>query len=138
MGFSCSVWDFNSPTRDQMRVPCIARWILNHWTTREVPWLHLDVNSNLSSLAVFPFIDLLGNFSLFLFVMFRVGSKECLCEFWFDPSLAIWLWVLWSFQTSVSSFIKWDGSTYFIGLWEMRLFLLSALSNAWYAEIHVT
>ena len=25
------------PTRDQTRIPCIARWILNHWTTREVP-----------------------------------------------------------------------------------------------------
>ena len=37
MGFSCSMWDLNSPTRDQTRVPCIARWILNHWTTREVP-----------------------------------------------------------------------------------------------------
>ena len=24
-------------TRDQISVPCIGRWILNHWTTREVP-----------------------------------------------------------------------------------------------------
>ena len=27
----------SSRTRDQTRVPCIGRWILNHWTTREVP-----------------------------------------------------------------------------------------------------
>ena len=26
----------SSPTRDQMTVPYIGRWILNHWTTREV------------------------------------------------------------------------------------------------------
>ena len=31
------MWDLNSPTRDQTRVPCIARWVLNHWTIREVP-----------------------------------------------------------------------------------------------------
>ena len=32
-----SMWNLSSPTRDQTRVPCIVRWILNHWTTREVP-----------------------------------------------------------------------------------------------------
>ena len=31
------MWDLSSPSRDQIRVPCIARQILNHWTTREVP-----------------------------------------------------------------------------------------------------
>ena len=27
----------SSQTRDQTQVPCIGRWILNHWTTRELP-----------------------------------------------------------------------------------------------------
>ena len=27
----------SSWTRDRTRVPCIGRWILNHWTTGEVP-----------------------------------------------------------------------------------------------------
>ena len=31
------MWDLSSPARDQTRIPCIARQILNHWTTREVP-----------------------------------------------------------------------------------------------------
>ena len=31
------LWDLNSPTRDQTHVPAIAGWILNLWTTREVP-----------------------------------------------------------------------------------------------------
>ena len=39
------MWDLSSLTRDQTRVPpCIGRQILNHWTTREVPyvfWLRL-------------------------------------------------------------------------------------------------
>ena len=33
----CSMWDLSSLTRDQTLSPCIReRWILNHWTTREV------------------------------------------------------------------------------------------------------
>ena len=34
-----SMCDLSSPTRDRTRVPCIGRWILNHWTTREIPQL---------------------------------------------------------------------------------------------------
>jgi len=34
---SCSGHVGSSQTRDQTRVPCIARWILNHWPTREAP-----------------------------------------------------------------------------------------------------
>ena len=30
-------WDLRSPTRDQTHAPCVARQILNHWTTREIP-----------------------------------------------------------------------------------------------------
>ena len=31
------MWDLSSLTRDRTRVPCIVRWILYHWITREVP-----------------------------------------------------------------------------------------------------
>ena len=31
------MWDLSSLTRDQTHIPCIGRWILNHWTAREVP-----------------------------------------------------------------------------------------------------
>ena len=30
------MWDLSSLTRDRICMPCIARWILNHRTTREV------------------------------------------------------------------------------------------------------
>ena len=33
----CSMWDLSSLTRDQTRISCIGRWILYHWTTKEVP-----------------------------------------------------------------------------------------------------
>ena len=31
------MWDLSSPTSDWTFIPCIGRWGLNHWTTREVP-----------------------------------------------------------------------------------------------------
>ena len=31
------MWGLSSPTRDPSHVPCIARWILHHWATSEVP-----------------------------------------------------------------------------------------------------
>ena len=31
------MWALSFPTRDQIHVPCIGRWILNLWTTRKVP-----------------------------------------------------------------------------------------------------
>ena len=44
--FSCTglivLWNVGSSwTRDQTWVPCTGRWILNHWTTREVPNVYL-------------------------------------------------------------------------------------------------
>ena len=30
------MWDLSSPSRDRTHISCIARWILNHWATREV------------------------------------------------------------------------------------------------------
>ena len=33
----CGMWDLSSLTRDQTHIPCIARQLLNDWTTREVP-----------------------------------------------------------------------------------------------------
>ena len=30
------MWDLSSPTRDRTLILCIAKWILNHWTIREV------------------------------------------------------------------------------------------------------
>ena len=39
----------SSQTRDWMLVPCIGRWILNHWTTKEVP--HIVFHYQLSNLA---------------------------------------------------------------------------------------
>ena len=42
-------WDLSSLSRDQTRIPCIARWILNHWATREVSQPALSYPSRLNS-----------------------------------------------------------------------------------------
>ena len=40
------MWDPGSLTRDQTHVPCITKWILNPWTSREVPqFLKTDKSS---------------------------------------------------------------------------------------------
>ena len=32
----CGMWDLSFPVRNWTCFPCIAKWILNHWTTRDV------------------------------------------------------------------------------------------------------
>ena len=34
----CGMWDPSTPTRDLICIPYTARWILNYWTTRKVPY----------------------------------------------------------------------------------------------------
>ena len=34
------MWDLSSLTRDGTCTLCIGRQSLNHWTTREVPFIH--------------------------------------------------------------------------------------------------
>ena len=45
--------DLSPPNRDQTCVPCIGRWILNHWTTREVPFDFLIQFQGKSELLVY-------------------------------------------------------------------------------------
>ena len=56
-------WDLNSQTRDQTHVPCSARWIPNHWTTREFIYIYIffffskryeNANLNISKLINSP------------------------------------------------------------------------------------
>ena len=39
--WSWGMWCLSSLTRDWTHTPCIGRWNLNHWTTREVPFCPL-------------------------------------------------------------------------------------------------
>ena len=45
------MWDLSSLTRDRTHVPCTARWILNHWTTRKV--LECDLFLEVGSLQMY-------------------------------------------------------------------------------------
>ena len=49
MGLAALYHVGSSHTRDRNRVPCIARWILNHWTTGK-PWLLSILNCSQSDL----------------------------------------------------------------------------------------
>ena len=51
--FLWGMWDLRSPTRDCAWSPCIGRWSLNHWATREVPIYHFKR----SSLGRIPFVS---------------------------------------------------------------------------------
>ena len=35
----CGMWDLSSVTSDQTHIPCIGKWIPNHWTTGEIVFL---------------------------------------------------------------------------------------------------
>ena len=41
----------SSRTRDRTHVPCVGRWILTHWTTREVPINVFYVNIGVAGLT---------------------------------------------------------------------------------------
>ena len=41
------MWDLSSLTRDQTHVLYIGRQILNHWTTREVPFSSFNNGENI-------------------------------------------------------------------------------------------
>ena len=63
-----SMWDLSHPTKDQAGRTCLARWIPNHWATREAP-LHLFL-----FLLVFPPSDF--RFLLVSHLLTVHGPKE--------------------------------------------------------------
>ena len=80
------MWNLSSPTRDRTHIPCIARKILNHWTTREVsskylmfpqdilfdPWFITLFNSQV--FGSFPAI-----FLLLITCLIPLWSENILC-----------------------------------------------------------
>ena len=65
------MWNLRSLTRDQTHVPCLGKWILNHWTTREVPSLILDQSNQKLFTVIFPLyvISLFSAFLAFSFLL---------------------------------------------------------------------
>ena len=60
---SQGMWDLSSQIRDGSCVPCTRKWMLNHWTTREVPnSYHLfKFKSCLKDPPKFPFTKSFAN-----------------------------------------------------------------------------
>ncbi|CAI9180086.1 unnamed protein product [Rangifer tarandus platyrhynchus] len=69
------MWGLSSPTRDQTRMPCIGRWILNHRSPREIPG-----SSLLTHYLFFP-NNILWNTHIITQVtkdaVTQVGVEEC-------------------------------------------------------------
>ena len=81
------MWDLSSPTRDQTHVPCIGRWILYHWTTREIP-LIVFLKWKFRLLRPLFFSDTsIYYYRFYSSHYFNYGSKILLCcvfiFFWF-------------------------------------------------------
>ena len=62
------MWDLSSPTRDWTHVPCIGWWILIHYTTREVPLVHIPM-------GFYPSIFNLGEILGVVCVTFRKSQS---------------------------------------------------------------
>ena len=56
-GLSCHTAYGSFPDQDQTHVPGIGRWILNHWTTREVSRPHLLMGRASKTLWTFNLSD---------------------------------------------------------------------------------
>ena len=71
----------SSQARDQTHVPCIGRWIPNHWTPREVLFLLLITSFLLFFYRSFKRTCLVRVFILFLRTVVRVAMTwpECRC-----------------------------------------------------------
>ena len=65
--------DLSSLARDQTGIPCIARWILNHWTTREVPAKTSNGTCQTALLLLRDFLWLLSAYR----VNFKVPAGIC-------------------------------------------------------------
>ena len=76
----------SSRTRDQTRVPCIGRWILNHCATREAPNVYFFSRITFSQRELEIGIDVVKiNFSssflcYIYFLTHKIEAKEILSE----------------------------------------------------------
>ena len=109
-------WDLNSLTRDQTCTPCIGRWCLNNWTTREVPILLIFALPDVGRFSFVPFSQsdpkLLAYF--FLFHKYCSVCSTCSESWWLiDRPLLnlIWGWGMsWLFPWKNSTLVhkKWN------------------------------
>ena len=97
--------NLSSQTKDQSCVPCIRRWILNHWTAREVPYLavlswdskfFLSLDLNLRNINLRNIILLGSQVSWHLDRKYisLPGSPACQLHISWDFSASIIIWAI--------------------------------------------
>ena len=67
------MWDISSPTKDRTLAPEVEVWSLNHWITREVPYIYLL--KSLESVLCHYFIFNIGKLYLLSFCFFNHFQK---------------------------------------------------------------
>ena len=84
------IWCLSSPIRDWTYVPCIARHILNHWATREIPYNILvkifpKYCMDNTFTKIFEFYEFIGNIynsnSIDGFVFYLATLLSGICEY---------------------------------------------------------
>ena len=93
----CGMWDLSSPTGDQTCVHCIGRWILYHWTTREVPKLFLldSVLAGCMFLEICPFPLEYPNFwHIIVHSVLLWFFVSLWYQLWFFSLISDFIWVL--------------------------------------------
>ena len=115
--FSCSA-ACGIPTTDWTHVPCIARWILKHWTTRDVPniWFSSPHFPNLKTIHYYLIII---NNCYFITIIAVTGYCYCVN---YDINIYIFITIIYSasqnckFQyfrrENISYQLIWDNQEY--------------------------
>ena len=85
-------WHLSSPTRGRTYIPCIGRWFLNCWTTRQVPPIQIlncfiafidHASGHFCLFNLVPFFQIASFFKYLVIpdylLIFRWGMSCCAC-----------------------------------------------------------
>ena len=110
------MWVFSSLTRDWTHTPCVGRWSLNHWTTRDVPQNSLFFLCLTLSFLMFPL-------AILIYSLKRSSLPISLHSCWFYqlvssplgapvheglsfPRKGIWVWKCWRTPEGFFPFVR--------------------------------
>ena len=126
------MWNLSSLTRDQTQDPCIGRWILNHWTTREIPIAYfLILNTSIEMHLYVVDVTVLKNKCL---VLDYFSRTECLqrvnlqrsSSYWTHDSFPPAVMAIISQFCSVASHVR-----LFVTPWTAARQISLSITNSW-------
>ena len=98
------MWAPSSLTRDQTHIPRIARWILNHWTTREVPPFTFSIKVfNTVEMSHYNFVFFFKNLTLWQIT--SPHTITCLGNIFFSDRIEVKVKRKWKSLSRVHLFV---------------------------------